>query len=91
MQRLIRQLAVAADRAEQRALRLSRQAGSFYIGVEIGFSVVIAWHLVVLFTFFVQPHPEATVLPKYVFHPHRDNGTDAREAVEHEADQRLVA
>jgi hypothetical protein len=59
---------------------------------EIGFSgVVIARHLVMLTAFFVQPHPEATVLPKYVFHPHRDNGTDAREAVEHEADQRLVA
>ncbi|MFY9642073.1 MAG: hypothetical protein WAK07_14420, partial [Rhodomicrobium sp.] len=39
----------------------------------------------------VQPHPEAAVLCEHILDLHGDDGTDAREAVEHEGDQRLVA
>ena len=44
-----------------------------------------------LAAFLVQPHPEAAVLHEHVLDLHGDDGPDAGEAVEHEADQRLVA
>ena len=68
-----------------------RQAGSFYVSHEIRLGVVIARHFVVLTAFFVQPHPKAAVLRKHIFDLHCHDRADARKAVEHQADQRLVA
>jgi hypothetical protein len=39
----------------------------------------------------VQPHPHATVLRKHILDLHGNDGPDAREAEEHEADKGLVA
>jgi hypothetical protein len=40
---------------------------------------------------FMEAHPEAAVLREHILDRHRDDGSDTREAVEHEGDQRLVA
>jgi hypothetical protein len=46
----------------------------------------------VLFTaFLVQPNPQPPVLRIYVLHFHADRRADAREGIDHEADEGAVA
>jgi hypothetical protein len=66
-------------------------ASAVDIRMQISFRVVVAGHVMQLVAFFVQPHPEATILREHIFHFHRDHGPDTRKAVEHEADKGLVA
>jgi hypothetical protein len=81
----------APDRAKQRPLGIGGNAGAVDIGMKERFGVVVAGHVMQLAAFFMQPHPEAAVLHEDILHGHADDGPDAREAVEHEGDQRLVA
>jgi hypothetical protein len=79
------------DRAKKRALGVAGDAGSFEIFVQINFEIVVARHLVVLAAFFVQAHPQASVLNKDILNFHGEGGADARERIDHEADQRAIA
>jgi hypothetical protein len=48
-------------------------------------------HLVTLASFLLQPDPPALAVGEVVFDAHRDDGADAREGLDHDADQRTAA
>jgi len=77
--------------AEQGALRLVADAGGAQIFVEEGFEFVVGRHLVALTAFLVQAYPPALAAGVVVLDFHRNDGADAREAVNHDADQRPIA
>ena len=81
----------AADRAEQRALRIVGEPAAVDIGMQVGFEIVMAGHLVALAALLVQPHPKAPVLHVNVLDLHRERRADAREGIDHQADQGAVA
>ena len=61
------------------------------IGVQVGLKIVVAGHFVALAALLVQPHPQAAVLHVNVLDLHRERRADAREGIDHEADQGAVA
>ncbi len=81
----------AADGAEQRPLGVVADAGLVEIGGEVGLKVVVAGHGMRLAAFLPQPHPKAAVLREHVLDLHAERSADAREAVDHEGNQRPVA
>ena len=85
------QAGAAADRAEQRPLGIVGEARALDVGGEIGLKVVVARHGVRLAAFLAQPHPKAAVLREHVLDLHAERRADAREAVDHQPDQRPVA
>jgi hypothetical protein len=91
VQHIARQFAVASDRAEQRPLGIGGDAGAIDIGVEEGFRVAMAGHVMELATLLMQAHPDAPVLREDILDLHADDRADAGEGIEHEANQRLVA
>jgi hypothetical protein len=92
MHRLVGQyVRPAAGRTEEGGVAGVTDAGSFYVGIEIGFQVVMRRHLVALPAFFMQAHPPALAFGVIVFDPHRNDGADACEGKGHHRDQRPIA
>src|SRR5258707_1249543 len=52
---------------------------------------VVRRHLVAFAALLLQPHPPALAVGKIVFDAHGNGGADAREGIDHDADQRAVA
>ncbi len=61
------------------------------VGVYVRLGVVVCRDFVALAAFFVQPKPPALPLGVVILDAHRDGGADAREAENHEADERAIA
>jgi len=90
--RLVRQRAGATGGgAEQGSLAGITETGRLYIGVEIGFEVVVRRHLMPLAAFLMQADPPALALGVVVLDVHGDDSADAGEGEGHDADQRPVA
>ena len=66
-------------------------AGGLYIGIEIGFQVVMRRHLMALATFLDAVGPTNACPGVVVLDAHGDDGADASEGEGHEADQRPIA
>ena len=81
----------AAVGLEQQRLRLGRQPRAVDIFVQVGLQIVMARHGVLLAALLVQAHPKPPVLRIHVLHAHADRRADAREGIDHQADQRPVA
>ena len=61
------------------------------VGVKVRFGVVVGGHLVELAAFLVEANPPAFAVLVVVLDLHADDGADAGEAVDHDADERPVA
>jgi hypothetical protein len=61
------------------------------IGVKVSLEVVVAGHLVALAAFLVQANPKPAALHIDVLDLHRERRAEAREGIDHEADQGVVA
>ena len=84
-------LGLAADGAEQRPLGIIGEAGAFDILSQILLEIMVAGHFVALAAFLSQAHPEPPAFVVNVFDLHAEGGTDAGEAIDHQADQRTIA
>src|SRR5260370_40237028 len=78
-------------RAEQGGLVVIADAGRGEIFIEEPLELVVRRHLVALAAFLLQPHPPAFAIGKVILDAHGDDGADAREGVDHDADQRTIA
>ena len=63
---------------KQPALAVLGDAGSGDVGVQLFGKRVVAWHLVMLATFLVQPQPPARALRPKILHLHRECGGDGQ-------------
>jgi hypothetical protein len=52
----------AADRAKERPFGIGGDPAAIQIGVQIGFKIVVARHLVPLAALLPEPHPEPAIL-----------------------------
>src|SRR6516164_1174197 len=82
---------LADRRPEEEALAVLADPGGGEILVDEGFELVVRRHLVALSAFLVQPHPPALIAWVIVIDLHGDDGANAREAVDHDANQRAIA
>jgi hypothetical protein len=82
---------LAGCRAEQGTFRVGRDVGGGDVFIEVLFEIVVAGHLVLHAAFLVQAHPAAPALHEVVAHLHLERGVDAREAVDHQRDERAIA
>ena len=87
----VRDAGAAGGGAEEGALAAVADAGRLYIGVEVGFEVVMRRHLMPLAAFLVQANPPALALGVVVLDAHGDDGADAGEGEGHDGNQRPVA
>ena len=78
-------------RPEQGPVRIAGDAGRRDVFIEVLFQIVMAGNLVLLAAFFMQAHPAAASLHEIIPHLHLQHGVDAREGVDHDADQRAIA
>ena len=81
------ELARPRQRAPQRGTFLGRDPGR----VEIGLRLVVDRHGVVFAALSMEPQPPALALLVVVLDAHAHDGGDAREAVDHHAQQRAIA
>lgn len=81
----------ASDRAEQWPLGIVTQFRPVEICRQIIVEIMVAGHRMFLAALFAQPHPQPAVLRIDIRHAHPERRADAREAVDHEGDQRPIA
>ena len=65
-----------------------RKAAAVDVGVQITLKIVVAGHDVMLATLLLQAHPETAVLHEHVFDLHGERRANAREGIDHQANQR---
>ena len=85
------ELPPSVEAAEEGSAPLVSDAGSRDVGVEVLLGLVMGGNLVALAALLVEPEPESFALLVVVLNVHADDGADACEAVDHDADERPVA
>ena len=91
IKRAVGQRPVPVDRAEEGAFLLGGDACRCEIGIHVIGGVVVGGHLVPLAALLMQPEPRLAAFDVVILHLHAEGGTDAGEAVDHDADQGPVA
>ena len=91
VQGLLGNLSLLVKAAEERSVLFVGDAGGVQVGVHVLLGVVVDGDVVMLAAFFVEAKPAAFALLVVVLHLHGDDGRDAGERVNHDADEGPVA